>query len=178
MLKSAFITHKNNKDFTFVLDSYAITMKQFIQKSIIVGFATFIFFVGAGFTVLDFCCKTCVAEQINIDSKKESCINTTASCCSDHEHLADDESHRHEHNCCENPHEGECCVAKRLSILLDSYQFRPQITSPFVWIEPAPVLDVNLQDVIAFNSDLSKQYKIPITALPRAYLSKLRVLII
>ncbi|WP_163319967.1 hypothetical protein [Dysgonomonas sp. 520] len=155
-------------------------MKKILQKIIILSLASIIFVIGAGFTIIDLCCKNCIIEQMQLSTKNDSCHNNSdASCCASNDATENVLDHEHKHNCCDRPHDGECCVAKRVSMLLDSYQFRLQVAAPFVWVDAMfPTELLKISDSPLAENSFSKQLKIPPTTLPRAYLSKLRVLII
>ncbi|MFV0469868.1 MAG: hypothetical protein ACK5MK_13190 [Dysgonomonas sp.] len=160
-------------------------MNKLLNKILIVSLATLIFFIGAGFTVINYCCNSCV--------HKADTEETTMTCCGGE--VADDQSEtsdchsgevaepsHHQAQAqapCTEAHGETYCVSERVFVDLDSYQFRPQVSAPFTWIQNLFGSEMKiLVDNLFPIDNLFDQYKTVASIPPRTYLSLIRVLII
>lgn len=151
-----------------------------VQRVILVIIAATVFLTGMGVTVINFCCSSC-GEQTLIMTQRHTCCSQ--------ENQAETESHK---SCCaekgslENKtsantffDDAEHCSSSRLSIDIDASSFRPQVTSPLVWL--SATLPHTLGYTVSLTLGDTKEYtqlKTPTKIPPREYLSLIRVLII
>lgn len=133
--------------------------------------ASLIFLVGAGVTVIDLCCTSCINTLVSINKDKGMCEDMRMSLDSDS--CCGKESHHSQEK------QGDCCTIERISVDLDHSIFKPIISSPFVWCAD---LMSNLTQTIEPNVDNlgfeNDRYRPPIPIPPREYLSLIRILII
>lgn len=162
-------------------------MKQFVYKILLLLLAISVFTTGMGANIVKYCCTDCQSntilfskhdceavhhQQSTPGKKHDTCCvsmdngvhqdNDVAKTCSHEVHSGDD-AH---------------CSISRVSIDLDSYQFKPQLSSPMVWVSDLAFL---LTSVIPFEAECSNHCEHlldPLVSPPREYLSLIRVLII
>lgn len=153
-------------------------MKQPIQKILTLCFAALIFFVGAGFTVVDFCCSGCIEEQFFTQSHGGSCCESAKNEAKTDSHCATDGVKHTEHSKCTNPHEGECCVSERVSFDLDNRISKIELNNSFVsaFVHCYCCCFCHTEDITESFSGYNYLNTEPIP--PRDYLSLIRVLII
>lgn len=154
-------------------------MKQPIQKILTLCFAALIFFVGAGFTVVDFCCSGCIEEQFFTQSHAGSCCQSADNQTkNDSHHCATDGVKHTEHSKCTNPHEGECCVSERVSFDLDNRISKIDLNNSFVstFVHCYCCCFCHTEDITESFPGYNYLDTEPIP--PRDYLSLIRVLII
>lgn len=152
-----------------------------IQRVILLIVATTVFLTGMGVTVINFCCPSC-SEQTLFMTKKHVCcsekaesntVRQTKSCCSGTATI--DKGECHDSSFSKAGH----CSPSRLVTDKDASSFRPQISSPFVWLSETltNALNTTLPNTVGDAKDYT-HLKIPSTIPPREYLSLIRVLII
>lgn len=152
-----------------------------LQRVILVIIAATVFLTGMGVTVFNFCCPSC-SEQTLFMTEKHTCCsqkqeqpktNGHTSCCSQ-------ESTINKNSCASTTFESmDYCSSSRLSIDIDASSFRPQVSTPFVWL--SETLPNTLSYALPFIDGDTKDYaqlKTPSTTPPRENLSLIRVLII
>ncbi|MFT4221362.1 hypothetical protein [Dysgonomonas sp.] len=159
-------------------------MKQLVTRIILVIAAVAVFFTGAGVTFIIYCCSGCETEQMLVVTKPHTCCSqkTVAegshSCCASHTHHTQPSTQADTDGCATHFDAGHC-QASRLSSDIDLSVFRPQVSSPFVWISDAyPVSLSNVLSEQLNDTDTYAQFESPPNIPPRDYLSLIRVLII
>lgn len=153
-------------------------MKQKIYNILLLFVATTIFFVGAGVTIVNFCCSDCVANIFSHGGSDNLCKMEKMevedhSCCSDEQQtdnhfVFSDKSHT------------ECCDAERISYDIDHRFYKPDISnhllSAFSIISTYCFIANTDHYLSSYDSFFEISNTIPIS--PREYLSRIRVLII
>lgn len=159
-------------------------MKKLINRIILIIAAVAVFFTGAGVTYIIACCSGCETEQMLVVTKAHTCCSKkdateeTRSCCASHSDHTQPSGHSNTADCATHFDEGHC-QASRLSADIDLSVFRPQVSSPFVWISDAyPVLLTSVLSDQVNDMDTYAQFESPPNIPPREYLSLIRVLII
>lgn len=146
-------------------------MKKIGQSIFILFVSLIVFLTGAGVTVVNLCCMSCggqtlfVVEQLGCCATQMENANTGDNkCCLPEAHQ--DELDKH-------------CSTTRLSIDTDSFSFRPQLSSPYIWISEMP--DIMFSFLFPHNKENARDRYAsfsPPTDSPRRYLSMISVLII
>lgn len=153
-------------------------MKNFIQKIILLIACVAIFYTGAGVTIINYCCNSCIQEASFIPSSHTCCtegadITTPMSCCSSKEKAAEAT------DCNETIAKDMHCSTSRLSIDIDASIFKPLIIVPFIWLDNASeVSPFSIASNYGEHINGDNLFESNFSILPRAYLSLIRILII
>lgn len=148
-------------------------MNKYISHIVALIIAISVFFTGTGITIINYCCMGCVEQVFSLKQQP--------TCCSEEDHSSD--NHFSLDDCFVVDHlsyeytAAKSCSVSRQSIDLDTFTFKPQLSSPFVWITQAFSLYQAIQLFGVYDADYSYK-KSPPKIPPREYLSLLRVLII
>lgn len=160
-------------------------MKIWVRNVMAIMLASLIMVVGAGFTIVSVCCNKCAEAHSVFPSFSDPCLDQKIFteeeevCCNTHIGSEEKSTHEQDDTCKISEVANKCCISERISIELDSFLFKHQLSSPFVWFNSvyASMDLVNTNPGID-DDNLVKLHKIPITTLPRTYLALIRVLII
>ncbi|MDR1091156.1 MAG: hypothetical protein LBL79_08790 [Prevotella sp.] len=160
-------------------------MKKLVNRIILLIAAVAVFFTGAGVTCMIYCCSGCETEQMLVVTKAHSCClqkdvaGETHSCCASHTHHTQPSGRNTDADGCATRFDEGHCRISRLSADIDLPVFRPQVSSPFVWISDVyPVLLSGVLSGQINDAGIYSQFESPPNIPPREYLSLIRVLII
>jgi len=153
-------------------------MKKSGHTIIILILASVIFYTGTGVTIMNYCCSNCKNSHSIFAGHNQECNqvpetndeNTNVSLCP---HCKEVPTYSFSYN-----EDGMACTASRISVDMDSYQHRAQLSIPFVWLEDLSEISLELKREISRSSDSVTNPESPPGIIPRAYLSKISVLII
>lgn len=151
-------------------------MKRIAHTIILLLLATVVFYTGAGVTVMKYCCSNCKASY-SILGQKHTCIHSeksdeSESCPMCNSVVGDAD------NVLSYTSKGNGCEAERISIDLDSHQFRAYVSVPFIWLSDIEESSFGYNNESVKSSDLLIYSEPPPDISPRTYLSIIQVLII
>lgn len=152
-----------------------------IQRVILLIIATTVFLTGMGVTVIDFCCPSCSEQTLFMTKQHACCSEKTEQTTEDHTQTCCSNTKTADLSTCQETSYSNTdhCSPSRIMTDKDASSFRPQVSSPFVWLTETLAHTLSSALPVAVNSTIDyTQLKIPSIIPPREYLALIRILII
>ena len=155
-------------------------MKKFGHMIIVMILASVVFYTGTGVTIMNYCCSNCEDShdifaghdhkhhQMPVENEQNTNSSSCPHCLKIESDFCDLSYNESDMN----------CTASRISLDIDSYQYRAQLSVPFVWLQDISEISLQLTQDMSKSVNLFSDKESPPGIIPRTYLSRISVLII